>query len=263
MVNSLIRLYRRLRYPRYGWFGRYTSWQEAKQHCTGYDDGPILQKILAGAQKVKNGDAAWERDGVLLPAVEYSWPLLASLLWIARQRNDTLSVLDFGGALGTTWFQNRHYLAGVKNLAWSIAEQADFVSAGRAHIAGNGLEFYYTIDEAQQARGPHDALLLGCVLPYLEDPYAFLRETTDKDFPYIIVENTYFNPAAGDRLTIQKVPPFYYNASYPAWFLDYNKVKELFLPRYELVAEYTNDTFLYFYGEKINYRGFVMKRRSQ
>ena len=70
MMHSLIRLYRRFRYMRYGWFGHYASWQDAKQHCTGYDDSAILQKILAGAQKVKNGQAAWERDGVLLDQVE-------------------------------------------------------------------------------------------------------------------------------------------------------------------------------------------------
>lgn len=262
MMHSLIRLYRRLRYPRYGWFGRYASWQAAKRHCTGYDDDAILQKILAGAQKVKNGQAAWERDGVVLDRIEYSWPLLAHLLWIARKNNHRLSVLDFGGALGTTWFQNRSYLQGLDRVQWSVTEQAGFVDAGRRHIADGGLQFYHTIEDAVAERGPHDVFLAGCSLPYLEQPYAFLGETIDKGFPYIIIENTYFNPLPGDRLTIQKVPPFYYEASYPAWFLDYDKVKALLLTRYELVAEYTNDTFLYLYGRKVNYRGLVVQLKS-
>jgi putative methyltransferase (TIGR04325 family) len=262
MMHFLVRLYRRFRYMRYGWFGHYASWQEAQQQCTGYDDGAILQKILAGAQKVKNGEAVWERDGVLLDHIEYSWPLLAHLLWIGRRQGNRLSVLDFGGGLGTAWFQNRGYLQVLDETQWSVAEQAAFVSAGRAHIAGNGLQFYYTPEEALADRGPHDVFMMGCVLPYLEKPYAFLQKTIDKAFPYIIIENTYFNPAPGDRLTIQKVPPFYYEASYPAWFLDYDKVKALLLTRYELVEAYTNDTFLYLYGRKINYRGLVMKLRS-
>src|SRR6266700_110790 len=94
MMHSLIRLYRRVRYMRYGWFGHYPSWQEAKQHCSGYDAGAIRDKILAGARKVKNGEAAWERDGVLLSHIEHSWPLLAHLLWIARRHGNRLSVLD-------------------------------------------------------------------------------------------------------------------------------------------------------------------------
>lgn len=264
MVHFLIRLYRRLRYMRYGWFGRYDSWQQARLQCSGYDGNSILQKILAGAQKVKNGEAVWERDGVLLDRIEYSWPLLAHLLWIAGRRGNRLSVLDFGGGLGTTWFQNRGYLSGMEEVKWSVTEQEGFVSAGRAHIAdppGRGLQFYYTAGDAIRERGPHDVFLASCVLPYLEQPYAFLQETIDRGFPYIIIENTYFNAAPGDRLTIQKVPPFYYEAAYPAWFLDYDKVKALLLTRYDLVEEYTNDTFLYLYGRKINYRGLVMQLR--
>jgi putative methyltransferase (TIGR04325 family) len=262
MMHSLIRHYRRLRYSRYGWFGHYPSWTQAKQHGTGYDAGAILEKILAGARKVKNGEATWERDGVLLDHIEYSWPLLAHLLWIARQYDNRLSVLDFGGALGTTWFQNRTYLDTLNEVQWSVAEQPGFVNAGRHHIAGGPLQFYASPREAIAARGPHHVFLAGCVLPYLEDPYAFLQETMTLAFPYIIIENTYFNPLPGDRLTIQKVPPFYYEAAYPAWFLDYNKVKALLLTRYELVEEYTNETFLYLYGEKIHYRGIVVKLRS-
>ncbi len=261
MVKKLIRLYRRWQYARYGWFGHYPGWQQAKQQCGGYESALILQKVLPAALKVKNGQAAYERDGVLYPRVEYSWPLLANLLWIAREKGNRLSVLDFGGSLGSTFFQNRAYLAGLDALQWSVIEQESVVSAGREQIAGNGLDFFYSIAAAEEARGRHDVLLLSCVLPYLEKPYSFLEETAAKAFPYIIIENTYFNPLPGDRLTIQKVPPFYYEATYPAWFLDYNNVKTLLLARYDLVEEYTNDQFLYLYGEKINYRGFIMKLR--
>ena len=262
MLNKIIRLYRRWRYIRYGWFGRYPDWQQAKQRCGGYESALILQKILSAALKVKNGEAAGERDGVLYDRVEYSWPLLANLLWIARRNGNRLSVLDFGGSLGSSFFQNQAYLAGLEQLTWSVIEQEGFVTAGREHMAGNGLDFFYNIEEAGAARGRHDVFLLSCVLPYLENPYVFLQETMEKAFPYIIIENTYFNPVPGDRLTIQRVPPFYYEASYPAWFLDYNNVKAFLLARYELLEEYVNDQFLYLYGEKINYRGFVMKLRS-
>jgi putative methyltransferase (TIGR04325 family) len=247
---------------RYGWFGHYASWQEAKQHCSGYDSERILQKILPAAKKVKNGEAVYERDGVLHESIQYSWPLLANLLWIASQQGNRLSLIDFGGSLGNVFFSNRAYLAGLGSVQWSVVEQQDVVTAGRSAIAGNGLDFFYTVEEAETARGRHDVFLISAALPYFEKPYAFLEETMEKAFPYIIIDNTYFNPVPGDRLTIQKVHPYYYEASYPAWFLDYDKVKALLLKRYELVEEHTNDQFLYLYGEKINYRGFVMKLRT-
>jgi len=261
MVHTLIRVYRRLRYPRYGWFGNYASWQEARQKATGYDAEAVLEKIRNATLKVKNGEAAWEQDGVIYPRVQHSWPLLAHLLWIAGQHNNRLSVLDFGGSLGSGFFQNRAWFRPPGDLQWSIVEQTHFVRAGQAAIAGDGLQFYYTIEEAIAARGMPQVFLMGCVLPYLEDPYAFLEKTMEHRFPYIIVDNTYFNSRTGDRLTLQKVPAYYYKASYPAWMLNYEKIKALLLTRYELVEEYTNETFLYFYGEKINYRGFAMKLR--
>ncbi len=248
---------------RYGWFGRYASWEEAKRHCSGYDSERILQKILPAATKVKNGEAVYERDGVLYDKIQYSWPLLANLLWIAREKGDRLSLIDFGGSAGERLFSRTEpYLAGLQSVQWSVVEQKNVVTAGRSAIAGNGLDFFYTVEEAETARGRHDVFLISAALPYFEKPCDFLEETMERAFPYIIIDNTYFNPVPGDRLTIQKVHPYYYEASYPAWFLDYDKVKALLLKRYELVEEHINDQFLYLYGEKIDYRGFTMKLRK-
>ena len=262
MLSALIKLYRRIKNNRYGWFGNYSDWQKALQKSSGYDARQILEKTRSSAIKVKNGDAVYERDSVLYDKIEYSWPLLSNLLWIAQRNEGRLSLIDYGGSLGTSYFQNREYLAGLREVTWSIVEQEEYVKTGQSEIANDSLRFFYNIDEAIAKKGKHQVLLISCVLPYLEKPYQFLEEIIKKDFPYIIVDNTYFNPKPADRLTVQHVPPFYYEASYPAWFLDYNKVRSVFMNKYDLVAEYMNEQFLYFYGEKINYRGFVMKLKT-
>lgn len=259
MVSTLIQFYRRLKYNRYGWFGNYNSWEAAKQQCMGYNASNILEKIKTGALKVKRGEAAYERDGVLYDKVEHYWALIANLLSIAQQQDGRVSVLDFGGSLGTVYFENQFYLKDLKDVKWSVVEQNDFVTTGNNEIARDALQFYYTIDEAILKRGMHDVFLMSGVLPYMEKPYAFLEDIATRNFPYILINNTYFNPLPADRLTIQKVPAYYYEASYPAWFLNYDRVKEVFSDKYEITAEFTNDTFLYLYGEKINYRGFSLK----
>jgi putative methyltransferase (TIGR04325 family) len=263
MVNTLIQYYRRLKYNKYGWFGNYKNWEAAKEQCTGYNASNILEKIKAGALKVKSGEAAYERDGVLYDKIEHSWPLLANLLSIAQQNDNSISVLDFGGSLGTVYFESQAYISSLKEVKWSVVEQKDFVTTGNNEIARDALQFYYSIDEAIQEKGMHDIFLMSGVLPYIEKPYEFLQNIADKNFPYIIINNTYFNPLPADRLTIQKVPAYYYEASYPAWFLNYERVKGLLLDKYEIVAEFTNDTFLYFYGEKINYQGFCLKFKGE
>jgi putative methyltransferase (TIGR04325 family) len=262
LAKKIAKLYRRLRTSGYGWHGNYASWQEALQHCTGYSDFTILQKVRAATLKVKSGEAAFEKDSMLFDKVEYSWPLLSNLLSIALHNNKHVSVVDFGGSLGSTYFQNRKYLDDLDEVKWSVVEQKEFVTTGQKEIADSKLQFFYNIDESLKARGPHDLLLISCVLPYLEKPYDFLSEIQQKKFSYIIIENTYFNPKQGNRLTVQKVPPVFYSASYPAWFLDYEKVKESLQKNYAIVQEYLNNDFIYLDGEKVIYRGLVLKLKS-
>src|ERR1700712_2624661 len=104
LVQYLKRLYIRNKYRRYGWSGNYNSWQEAEQQCVGYDADNILEKIKVATLKVKNGDAVYERDALLFDSIQYSWPLLANLLWIAGKKTSRLSVIDFGGSLGSSYF---------------------------------------------------------------------------------------------------------------------------------------------------------------
>ena len=70
----------------------------------------ILDKVLAATLKVKQGQAVFERDSVLFDEIEYSWPLLAGLMWAAASNGGKLNVLDFGGALGSSYYQNRKFL---------------------------------------------------------------------------------------------------------------------------------------------------------
>jgi putative methyltransferase (TIGR04325 family) len=71
---------------KYGWKGSYSNWQTAIQHSKGYNASNILQKIKGATLKVKTGEAVYERDSVLFEKIEYSWPLLASLMWVATKK---------------------------------------------------------------------------------------------------------------------------------------------------------------------------------
>ncbi len=258
-MQYIKRLYIRLKYYRYGWRGDYNSWKEAENKCSGYKSANILESIKNATLKVKNGEAVYERDAMLFDRIEYSWPLLANLLWIAGKNDNRLSIIDFGGSLGSSYFQNRHYLQEIQEVKWSTIEQPHYVATGRKEIAGNELDFFETIDAAVRERGPHNIVLLSCVLPYIENPYELLTTIIDKEIPFVIIDNTYFNLKASNRLTIQKVPPVYYEAAYPAWFLDYDQVVNLFTKKYKLITAYTNDQILYLDGQLIRYQGFVMQ----
>ena len=255
-IESLIR---RIKRPKYGWKGDYKSWEQAKIDCSGYEAGNILEKVKAATLRVKNGTAVYERDSVLFNEIEYSWPLLSALMWVAAINKSRLNVLDFGGSLGSTYFQNKKFLDDLGYAEWNIVEQQNFVTTGRDCIGNGILQFFYTIDECIEKKGKPDILILACTLPYIERPYELIRELLNYKIPHIIIDNTFFNYEERDRITVQTVPPSIYAASYPCWFLSYNKLKELVSDKYVIVSEHFNDSRIFLDGNPIQYRGFLAK----
>lgn len=94
---------------KYGFFGNFSTRKDAVNASTGYNSDEIIKKVKESLLKVKSGEAIYERDSVLFDKINYSWPLLAGLLWIASQKADRLNLIDFGGSLGSSYFQNRKF----------------------------------------------------------------------------------------------------------------------------------------------------------
>jgi putative methyltransferase (TIGR04325 family) len=251
---------RRMSPSKYGWSGDYPGWEAAAGQCSGYAAAAILQKVQESVLKVRSGEFPYERDSVLFDKIEYNWPLLSVLMWVSAQREGQLNVADFGGSLGSSYFQNRLFLDGLRKVSWNVIEQPNFVAAGKAAIEDQRLRFFYTVEEAIKDTGMPDLLLLSCVLPYISEPYELLKQLMKHRLPYILIDNTYFNYEARDRITIQRVPPSIYEASYPCWFLDFERVKACLEKEYITLAEYTNDSFIFLDGKKITYRGIFFKR---
>ncbi|MBN2143137.1 MAG: glycosyltransferase, partial [Candidatus Aureabacteria bacterium] len=84
-----IKLKKQILPPLYGWSGNYPSWEAALHDSKGYDSPDIFTKLKTASLKVKSGEAVYERDSVLFDKIEYSWPLLAGLMWIASQKENT------------------------------------------------------------------------------------------------------------------------------------------------------------------------------
>ena len=241
--------------------GDYGSWDSARQYSSGYEAGNIVTKVREATLQVLNGEAAFERDSVLFYKMEHTWPLLAVLLRIGMENHGTLSVLDFGGALGSMYFQNRHFLSPLGKLEWSVVEQANYVEEGRKYILHPDLKFYHSIEEARRERQPQ-VLLLANVTQYMQDPHAFLDEIVGHGFETIVFESTAFIESNRDRLTVQNVPEHIYKASYPAWFLNEKKFLNHFKAMYSLHYEFysTVNPPEWIEGGKVYWKGFVFKK---
>src|SRR5690606_1701818 len=105
--------------------------------------------------------AVFERDSMLFDEVHHSFPVLAGLLRAAAENAGSLSVLDFGGSLGSSYYQCKDFLAVIRELQWSVVEQEHFVRAGREEFSTDRLNFFYSIAECVESAAPNVALLSG------------------------------------------------------------------------------------------------------
>lgn len=246
--------------------GNYASWKEAQKYSLGYDTDVILEKVRDSLLKVKRGEAVCERDSVLFNKIVYSWPILAGLLWCSSRSRNKLILLDFGGSLGTTYFQNRKFLKDLDELKWCIVEQDKFVKCGKKYFEDDQLKFYYDMNSCVRERGPNILLLSG-VLQNLEHPHDMIEEMLKYDFEYILIDRTIFLTAPiPDRLTVQHVPRLYYGfkASYPAWFLNEKGIMEHFGKKYEVVEEFpTIDGDIHLAGAEAVYKGFILRLKEK
>ena len=222
-----------------GLSGDFGSWDEARAASTGYESPAILQKTKTALLKVKSGQAAYERDSVLFDREEYSWPLLAGLLWSAARAGGRLKVLDVGGSLGSTYFQNRAFIDRLTDVRWSIVEQPAHVAAGKELFESEQLRFYESI-EASLADTTPDVALLSGVLQYLEHPRKLLEQLQELACSAILIDRTPFWCGPADRLCVQTVPPAIYPASYPSWIFSRERFHSCLREGWRVMVTYDN-----------------------
>ena len=98
------------------------------------------------------------------------------------------------------------------------------------------MHFFQSVEECLN-NFKIDAILLSSVLQYLEEPYKLLDKIRSHNIKYIIIDRTPFI-GGDDRITIQKVHPSIYKATYPCWFFNKNKFISQLDQYYDLVIEF-------------------------
>ncbi len=221
----------------HGWFGNYTTWQEVSVLCKGYEDVSIFEKVKQASLAVKRGEACFERDSFLFYQEEHDSYFL-EILNNLPLKNNTLTIVDFGGSLGSLYFQYKSKLQSFQSVNWNVIEQTHFVEFGKKELATKQLNFFYTIHDSLKVNPKVDLLILSSVISYFEEPYELLNQIIQHKFNYILIDKTIFGNTENDLLTLQIVPPQIYKASYPCWVLNENKLINFVSEWYELKGEY-------------------------
>ena len=186
--------------------------------------------------------------------------MLSALFFAALQNRSKINIIDFGGSLGTTYYQNRIILkqAGIE-FTWNVVEQGHFVKCGKEFFEDDELKFMYSIDEA--INDNKNVCLLSGVLQYLETPYSILESIYNTNVEYIIIDRTSFTDGDKDVLTIQNVYEEIYEAKYPAWFFSLELFYEFIKERYEIIYQWDGFDYFELKGHKVYALGYLLKRK--
>lgn len=234
----------------------FSDWESAVKNSTTYDTDEVFNKTLDAARKVRDGLVAFERDSVLFEKIDYDWPLLASLLLVANQSN-RLNVVDIGGALGTSYQQNKKFLQMLNcPISWTIVEQSRFVKIGNTEFLTEELFFS---DSLNELNFDTDLVLLGGSICYIKEPFTILDKILEANPKFIIITRTPFSDSSRDTLSVQIVHPSIYNASYPIWTFSEANFKKYLSSKYDLIEEWKD----YFQADtKAVAKGFLFRRKK-
>ena len=240
--------------------GEYKSWDDTLAHCKGYDDKDILNKVLNSTLKVKSGEMAYERDGILFDRIETSWQILAGIVWVAARNNGNLCVLDMGGSLGTTYFQNDRFLNDINLSSWNIVEQPHYVKAGRAHIQDEILRFYDSIENCLNECNPN-VVLISSSLQYMPDPGAVLDSLSRIGADAIIIDRTIINNSKSNKIYVQHATSLI-GGSYPCYTISEQWLINKLKINYYLVESF--DSHLFPESAKINstLKGYIFSKKN-
>jgi putative methyltransferase (TIGR04325 family) len=242
--------------------GTYKTWQEARQHSAGYDADAILERVKDAARKVRAGSAVCDRDSILFDTPLYPFPLIATLLRAALESDGRLTVLDFGGALASSYYQCRDFLGGVRSLRWCVVEQPKFVACGKQEFQTDVVRFYENIESCLKEETPTVILLSG-VLQYLPAPLEILVEVSRIGAPFVIIDRTPVVLSGQQAISVQHIPSTIVRSSYPIWLFNEEQLKAPLQGLYDEIAPFaTVDENI---GEgklKVRYTGIIFQRRS-
>lgn len=245
-----------------GWYGQYKTWQEAEKVAGSYSQQKVFEGVKEATFKVLAGEATFERDGQLFYQTQHNYPLLSALFLAQLQAGSkSLQLTDFGGALGSTWYQHRHLLRQQFNpIKWCVVEQDEFVRMGKKHFSNDILSFHHSLDQLKTQGLDKGILLLSSVLQYLPEPLTFLENLKNYNFQHLVIDYTPWRKQQAS-IMVQKSKYQGLSVSYPCHFLNQDEVFRVINQSFELVFSFESDLYAYLHGHKLQYYGALWRRK--
>lgn len=262
MLEIIINIYRFIQRKNIIYYsGTFNNWEEARISSKGYNDLKILRKVKNSTKQVLNGKAVYERDGVVFFKSDFSYQLLATILRASTENKNECKIIDFGGSLGSSYYQNQGFLKSIKNLKWIVVEQDNYVRIGNKYFSNKNLKFYESFEKALHYLKKPNIVIISGTIQYMPDPYLVLNKIINSDADYILIDRSPFILNGKTKLTVQKIPKKIVKSSYPIWLFNEEEFRNIFKKRYKEIATFDALDGVMGYGRlKAKYKGIIYKK---
>lgn len=241
--------------------GPYADWNAALAATAGYDSADILDRVAHATELVLRGEATYEQDGIAQHDVPGPSHALSALLLAAALDQGTLSVVDYGGGLGSHYLRWRPWLARLGTLHWHVVEQSSFVAAGQSLFAEDAsISFATGVDRG--SKPTPNVVLASSVLQYLPQPMEVLEELLSLEARIVIIDRTPFSRDDRRYVCSQHVPRRMGSASYPLWVLSRDEIHARLYEQYDLLQQFPSPDAAIGTGRiQADYVGSIWMRR--
>ena len=217
------------------------TWEKAILKSSGYHNQIILNKVLKSTSRSIKDNSMFERDSVLIEkdSLEYSYPLLFAIQLSLLQNKGELRLLDYGGALGSTYFQYRSFFPNKSKVEWSIVEQINFVRAGIDLNPDEDIFFYDDLNKCLQNKNPSLALFSSS-LQYLENPFGILDQISESNVQTLVIDRVPIFVNDPSCLSVQYVPDWIYSSriSYPSHIFNLKEISNFLKEKWNPISEF-------------------------
>jgi putative methyltransferase (TIGR04325 family) len=217
----------------------FKNWQTAEKQCDSYDSDKILATFADAGLAVEKGAGLFERDGKIYRHYSENTQLVAALKYVNEEKG-RFQVLDFGGAFGNIYRQNRWFLPNSSDYIWCVVEQERFVETGKRLFENQKLKFESTIPDAVERYHPNIAVMSNA-LQRMEHPFDVLDELAKSDIPYLFIDRTPVISSSENLITRSTLPAVSDNTYYPTWVFSESDFKKKLQTHYRIINEFDMD----------------------
>ncbi len=226
-----------------------------------FDQPEFLERVFSAANAVATGSAIHMRDGSLFDEIQYSWPLLAGLMYAAAKSGGRLVVLDFGGSLGTTYFQNRRFLDKLESVEWHIVERDVYCEVAPRYVQHPRLHFHRSIEACCAIGVKPGVVLFSSVLQSLRDPWELMAKIGDLPVRHVLIDRCPISTEKRDRLTVFRASTAVVaNMTRPMWFFDEARLLAALGPDFSLIERFSG--FEKLPGIPSQFHGYILERAA-